>query len=127
MLYGGKEDDNLNKLRHVKYVQKLSSSTSSLQPNKLPPTSSAVKFHSLRTYFQVQEWLHLKEDQSFKLTPVDWGWESKMSRNQDDSVCLSGTESRMPYAAAGTASPILRGARRGYGRIHCAIACPTSG
>ena len=60
----------------MKYVQKLSGATSSLQPNKLPPTSAAVKFHSLRTYFQVQEWLHLGSTETI-LDPVDWGWEEK--------------------------------------------------
>ena len=75
-LYGGKDDDSLNTLRHVKYVQKLSGATSSLQPNKLPPTSAAAKFHSLRTYFQVQEWLHLGSTETI-LDPVDWGWEEK--------------------------------------------------
>ena len=42
LLYGGKENDNLNKLRHVKYVQKLSTSTSDLEPKRLPPTASAA-------------------------------------------------------------------------------------
>ncbi|XP_073243634.1 uncharacterized protein [Porites lutea] len=39
-----------------------------LQAENLPPTSSAASFHSLRVYFQVQEW---KQNQ---LRPQDWGW-----------------------------------------------------
>ena len=39
-----------------------------LQPENLPPTSSAASFHSLRVYLQVQEW---KQNQ---LRPQDWGW-----------------------------------------------------
>ena len=35
---------------------------------KLPPSSSAVKYHCLRTYHQVQEWLFNECD------PVQYGW-----------------------------------------------------
>ena len=57
VLYGGKTGDSLDTLRHVKYIHKLSSCTTTLQPNKLPPTSAAAQFHSLRTYHQEQEWM----------------------------------------------------------------------
>ena len=77
VLYGGRPQDTLNKLRHVKYMQKLATSRSSLQPNKLPPTSAAAKFHSLRTYFQVQEWLNANHTHAITLDPEDWGWKLK--------------------------------------------------
>jgi hypothetical protein len=57
LLYRGKEDDSLNTLRCFKYLQKLSTSKSALEPKTLPPTASAAQFHSLLTYFQVQVWL----------------------------------------------------------------------
>ncbi|KAK7492393.1 hypothetical protein BaRGS_00016266 [Batillaria attramentaria] len=62
-LLGGESKDTLDSLRHVKYMQKLSShsGTMAVQPQKLPPTSSAAKFHSKRVYLQVQEWKHLRE------------------------------------------------------------------
>ena len=72
LLYGGRQGDSLDKLRHVKYIQKLSTSTSALEPKKLPPTTSAAQFHSLRTFYQVQEWMTLGE---VGLNPKDWGWE----------------------------------------------------
>ena len=75
VLYGGKTGDTLDTLRHVKYIQKLSSCTTTLQPNKLPPTSAAAQFHSLRTYHQVQEWISATEVASFQMDPTDWGWE----------------------------------------------------
>ena len=75
VLYDGKTGDNLDTLRHVKYIQKLSSCTTTLQPNKLPPTSAAVQFHSLRTYFHVQEWISATEVAPFQMDPTDWGWE----------------------------------------------------
>lgn len=52
--FGGKERDSLNELRYVKCIQKVSTSYTSTQPNVLPPTSSAAKFLSFRTFFQAQ-------------------------------------------------------------------------
>jgi len=37
----------------------------------LPPTSSAAKYHNMRTYIQVQDWL------GNKMNPLEWGWERK--------------------------------------------------
>ena len=34
----------------------------------LPPTDAAARFHSLRTYHQVQKWL------GNDLSPTNWGW-----------------------------------------------------
>ncbi|KAL8599197.1 hypothetical protein ACOMHN_007913 [Nucella lapillus] len=73
-IYGGKQGDMLNTLRYVKYMQKLSTSSSAFQPSKLPPTAAAAKFHCFRTYFQVQQWMKLQED-TFQLNAEDWGWE----------------------------------------------------
>ncbi|KAK7508145.1 hypothetical protein BaRGS_00000384 [Batillaria attramentaria] len=74
-LLGGEGKDTLDSLRHVKYMQKLSShsGTMAVQPQKLPPTSAAAKFHSTRVYLQVQEWKHLRET----LSLTAWGWELK--------------------------------------------------
>ena len=72
-VYGGRESDTLNKLRHVKYNQKLSTCSTTFHPCNLPPTSSAAKFHSQRTYFQVQDWMNLDGD--LNLDPFEWGWE----------------------------------------------------
>jgi hypothetical protein len=47
----------------------LGTAQSFVHPKCLPPTAAAAKFHSLRTYFQVQEW---KENN--KLKPCDFGW-----------------------------------------------------
>ncbi|KAK7449841.1 hypothetical protein BaRGS_00039996 [Batillaria attramentaria] len=44
-----------------------------VQPQKLPPTSAAAKFHSKRVCLQVQEWKHLRET----LSPTAWGLELK--------------------------------------------------
>ena len=47
-LYGGNESDRLDKLRHIKIVQKVTTTSSPVQATTLPPTSAAAKFSSLR-------------------------------------------------------------------------------
>ena len=42
-LCGRKQHDTLNKLRYVKYIQKVTSSTKATLPSFLPPTSSAAR------------------------------------------------------------------------------------
>ena len=73
-VYGGRLQDTINKLRYIKYNQKLSSYSKALQPCTLPPTHAAAKFHAQRTYYQVQEWINL-EIENFDLNPLNWGWE----------------------------------------------------
>ena len=37
---------------------------------------SAAKFHSMRVYYQVQEWITLQGSMvNFGKSPLDWGWE----------------------------------------------------
>ncbi len=69
-LYGGKPEENLDILRYMRYCDKTMSTTSSVSISSLPPTSAAAKYHSLRVYYQVQEW----QGKAEKLSPLDWGW-----------------------------------------------------
>ena len=39
-----------------------------VQVQTLPPTKAAARFHSFRTYLQVQTWLNIE------LNPLEWGW-----------------------------------------------------
>jgi 5'-3' exonuclease len=55
-LYKGTPEDTLDKLRLRRFHQKVATSTSVVQPESLPPTSSAARYHSLRVYLQVQVW-----------------------------------------------------------------------
>ena len=68
-IYKGNSDDSLNFLRLQRFHQKVSKSTSPVQPEVLPPSSSAAKYHSLRVYLQVQEWKGRTD-----LLPENWGW-----------------------------------------------------
>lgn len=43
-----------------------------IEPEKLPPTDDAARFHGLRAHHQIITWLSLRD---VVKTPTDWGWE----------------------------------------------------
>jgi hypothetical protein len=53
-LYNSEVGKDVNKLRVHKFYDKTMSSTATVQPHTLPPTASAMKYHSLRVYQQFQ-------------------------------------------------------------------------
>ena len=55
-MYDGQEQDSLNKLRYVKFMEMVTASKSSLDPRKLPPTERAAYYHSLRVHLQTVLW-----------------------------------------------------------------------
>ena len=61
MSYNGKSTDTLDTLRYHRFCEKVASSSTYIQPQVLPPTSVAAKYHSLRVYLQVQEWKGSKD------------------------------------------------------------------
>ena len=68
-LYGAVADTNtLNMQRYIMYCQQLARKRLS-SPEVLPPTSDAAKYHSYRTYLQVQQWLG-----NAVIIPTYWGW-----------------------------------------------------
>lgn len=69
-LYGGTKEEGLDSLRYKRFCDKISKSTSSVEPQTLPPTSAAARFHSLRVYYQVMEW----KGTCVNMKPQDWGW-----------------------------------------------------
>ena len=75
-LYGGKPGEKLDTLRHQRYCEKLATKSSQIQPQNLPPTSAAAKYHSQRVYLQVKQWKGEDEEMSVE----DWGW--KLSDDQ---------------------------------------------
>ena len=53
---------------YSRFFQKITTGTSFVHPECLPPTSAAAINHSLRVYHQVQQW------RGVALRPQDWGW-----------------------------------------------------
>lgn len=70
-LYNGKADETLNKLRYRKFNEKTQRGASNISCKALPPTEAAAKFHCLRVFYTVQEWL------GNKLNPLNHGWVEK--------------------------------------------------
>ena len=68
-LYGGCNEDSLNKLRYQIPCKKGSTSKSAITPESLPPTSDATTYHSYRAYHQVQVWMGFEN-----IDPLQWGW-----------------------------------------------------
>jgi len=69
-LFGGKSKDTLSSLRHINFTKKVASAKAFVTPERLPPTSSATTFHSLRVYYQIMVWMGMAND----MNPTDWGW-----------------------------------------------------
>ena len=76
ILYNGKFERSIDLLRYKRYCDKVASSTSHVQPQTLPPTSAAAKYHSFRVYYQIQEW----KGTEARLLPQDWGWKESDGR-----------------------------------------------
>lgn len=72
LMYGGKKHDSLSDLRYVKYMQMVTSSKK-VEPHKLPPTTRAAFFHSLRVHLQVLIW----KDPSGHFPATQWGWKTE--------------------------------------------------
>ena len=71
-LYNGKSGGTLDCLRYRRYCQKVATNTFQVQPQNLPPTSAAAIYHSLRVYFQVQQWKGVDATMSTE----EWRWKS---------------------------------------------------
>ena len=69
-LFGGKTTDTLSYCRYRQLVGKVQSAKTFVSPERLPPTASATKYHSLRNYLQVRVW----QDTASNMDPSDWGW-----------------------------------------------------
>ena len=61
---------NLDLIRLSKFEQSVIKSMKTVPIHKLPPTTSAARYHSFRVYYQVQVWLG--NESLHKAT--DWGW-----------------------------------------------------
>ena len=73
----GKDGQSLHSLRSSVLTRKVISSKAFVKPDKLPPTSCAMKYHSLRTYLQVMIWMGNEEAMDANY----WGWRFADTKN----------------------------------------------
>jgi len=76
VMFGGNGMDLLASMRYNIFVKKITSASSFVTPERLPPTASSTKFHCLRTYYQIMVWLEKEGD----MDVMNWGW--KLEDNQ---------------------------------------------
>ena len=67
-LYSGKEGDNLDGLRYAKCNDNVATNKVAIRPQTLPPISAAARYHIMRVYLQVQQWLG-----ACNMKETDWG------------------------------------------------------
>ena len=71
-MYSGKEENNIDGLRYAKVCDKVATNKVHIRPQTLPPTSATARYHSMRLYLQVQQWLGVRI-----MKETDWGWMTK--------------------------------------------------
>ena len=71
-VYKAKKGEGLSKVRCMVFLGEQNSPKTStfVNPERLPPTPSAAKFHSYRVFYQTMEWRNTASE----LNPKDWGW-----------------------------------------------------
>ena len=69
-LFNGNQNDSLASIRYNMLCKKVARAKTFVTPERLPPTTSACKFHSLHTYYQVMEWMGCSDE----MEPCEWGW-----------------------------------------------------
>ena len=121
VLFGGKCIDSLATMRYNIFSKKVVSASSTVTPERLPPTESATKFHCRRAYYQVMVWMGTEDG----MDALDWGWTLQYNR----FVPLMSTMNVAPdsllkviHCNCTTACKTLRCSCRKYG-LPCTIVC----
>ena len=57
-------------MRYNIFSKKVVSASSTVTPERLPPTESATKFHCRREYYQVMVWMGTEDG----MDALNWGW-----------------------------------------------------
>jgi len=71
LLYGGNATDSLNYLRHSMYMHATATNSRLPQPERLPPTENAARYHLYRVHLQSVQWKLLSTS---CMSPLEWGW-----------------------------------------------------
>ena len=76
--YGKEESQkqSLNVIRHEIFKKKVSDAKTFVDSKSLPPTTSALQYHSFRCFYQIQDWISL----NCQLDPLQWGWKEMHSK-----------------------------------------------
>ena len=76
-------------VRYTRLCKKVSAAKSLVTPERLPPTSSATKYHSLRSYRQIMQWMGQGED--IDLSKGEMESTNQQTSSSDDGHCTRTT------------------------------------
>ena len=75
-MHNGRPGESLDFIQYKSFCEKVATSKSHIQPQTLPPTSAAVKFHSLHVYYQILQCKGTGD----RFLPEEWGWRESEKR-----------------------------------------------
>ena len=76
-MHNGKPGESLDFIQYKSFCEKVATSKSHIQPQTLPPTSAAAKFHSLRVYYQILQCKGTGD----RFLPEEWGWRERVKKD----------------------------------------------
>lgn len=120
-LFNGKTSDSLASLRYSYLCKKVATAKTFVTPERLPPTTSATKQHSRRTYLQVMVWMGRSDNMDI----TKWGWDIQgnkltpvmMDNNPAPDILL-----KMIHCNCSAGCNTLRCSCKKYG-LECTGAC----
>ena len=116
--FGGKYTDSLASLRYNIFSK---TAKACVTPERLPPTASSTKFHSLRVYYQIMVWTQQESD----MDPLDWGWklqEGKLVPMMSTMKAAPATLLKVIHCNCASGCSTSRCSCRKYG-LPCSAAC----
>ena len=75
IIFKGNTDQTLNSLHHKRLIDEFDTAECLVKYETLPPTGSATKYHSFRTYCPIIQWMR-----ESNLRAVDWDWAVKSNK-----------------------------------------------
>lgn len=121
VLFGGKGFESLASLRLSTLSKKIVSAKSFVAPERLPPTVSSTKLHSLRVYYQIMVWTGKESD----MDVLNWGWklvDGQLTPVMSDMNAAPDKLLKMIHCNCKTACGTPRCSCRVYG-LPCTPAC----
>jgi hypothetical protein len=120
-LFNGTKSESLAALRYSYLCKKVATAKTFVTPERLPPTTSATKYHARRSYLQVMQWM----GHSHNMDPAKWGWdiqEDKLTPVMMDNNPAPDILLKMIHCNCSAGCNTLRCSCKKYG-LECTGAC----
>ena len=120
-LFNADQKDSLASIRYNMLCKKVARAKMFVMLERLPPTPSACKFHSLLTYYKVMEWMGCSDE----MEPSEWRWKvegKKLVPVMTDKSPAPDALIKMIHCNCSEESNTLRCTCRKHG-LECTNAC----